>query len=182
MSDGTTGFLTKPLMFLSSYAPLLLILAIRFEGFSLRIICVSLAVIGIVGLFVLMRFQHDAPEQRGRHTLIEARQAGEGASSYLAGYLLPFVIVDRPSMTDLAAYVGFFVVAYFITTRTRIVQVNPTLFLFGYSIYSITDTNGSERYLISRTKETITKNSTVLVSRMTNDVLLFEETVNTHES
>lgn len=174
MNDGT-GFLTKPLMFLSSYAPLLLILAVRFEDCWLRILCVALAALGIAGLLVLMRLLHDPREQQGRQTLVEVQQASEGASSYLAGYLLPFVTISSPTATDLTAYVGFFLVAFLVTMRTGIIQVNPTLFLFGYRVYFITDDNGAQRYLLCRTKETITRGTTVWTSRMTNDVLLFEE-------
>lgn len=179
MSKGTdrgggTGWLTLPLMFLSSYAPLLLILAIRFEDSWLRLTCVALAVVGIVGLLALMCLHHEPLDQQGRHTLKEVRGAGEGASSYLAGYLLPFVTIGNPSLTDLAAYVGFFVVAYVVTTRTGIIQVNPTLFLLGYRVDSITDEHGAQRYMLSRTRDSLTQGVTVRASRMTNDVLISE--------
>lgn len=186
MDEGTgrregSGWLTLPLMFLSSYAPLLLILAIRFEESWLRTTCVALAVVGIVGLLALMRLHHEPHDQQGRHALTEVRGAGEGASSYLAGYLLPFVTIGNPSLTDLAAYAGFFVVAYVVTTRTGIIQVNPTLFLLGYRVDSITDEQGAQRYLLSRTRDSITQGVTVRASRMTNDVLLFEGIVTTAE-
>lgn len=179
MNEGT-GCLTKPLMFLSSYSPLLLILAIRFEGCWLRITCVVLAALAAVGVWILMRLQHEQPEQQSRHTLTEVRQAGEGASSYLAGYLLPFVTISSPSLTDLGAYMLFFAVAYVITTRTGIIQVNPTLFLLGYRVDAIIDERGTQRYLVSKTKETIAAETTVWTSRMTNDVLLFERIVDTN--
>lgn len=181
MTEGT-GVLTKPLMFLSSYAPLLVLLAIRFDDCWLRIVCVGLAILGFVGLFVLMRLQHQQPEYQGRYSLTEVRQAGEGASSYLAGYLLPFVTAGKPDALDIVAYVGFFLVAYVVATRTGIIQVNPTLFLFGYRIYSVTDSVGSQRYLLSKSKGKITSGTTVLASRMSNDVLLFESVAPTSGS
>lgn len=176
MQDGT-GYLTKPLMFLSSYAPLFLILAVRFEGPFMRVVCVVLAVLGVGGLFVLMHFQHEPPSQQGRFQLADVRQAGEGASSYLAGYLLPFVSIGDPTATDLIAYLGFFAVAYLVTTRTGIIQVNPTLFVFGYRVHLIVDAKGFQGYLVSRTKGNISAGTTVLASRMTSDVLLFEGVV-----
>lgn len=99
---------------------------------------------------------------------------GEGASSYLASYLLPFVTIGSPALPDLIAYTGFFLVAYVVTTKTGIIQVNPTLFLAGYKVHAITDAHGAQRYLLSRTKENITSGTIVMASRMTNDVLLFE--------
>lgn len=186
MSKGTghgggAGWLTLPLMFLSSYAPLLLILAIRFDESWLRATCVALAAVGIVGLLALMRLHREPLGQQGRHTLTGVRGAGEGASSYLAGYLLPFVTIGNPSLTDLIAYAGFFVVAYVVTTRTGIIQVNPTLFLLGYRVDSITDEHGAQRYLLSKTRDSITHGVTVRASRMSNDVLIFEGVVTAAE-
>lgn len=186
MSKGTgrgdgTGWLTLPLMFLSSYAPLLLILAIRFDGLWLRITCGVLAAIGIIGLLLLMRLHREPLDQQGRHALTEVSGAGEGASSYLAGYLLPFVTIGNPGLTDLVAYAGFFVVAYVVTTRTGIIQVNPTLFLLGYRVDLITDERGAQRYLLSKTRDSITEGVTVRASRMNNDVLVFEGVVSTVE-
>lgn len=176
MGDGT-GVVTKPIMFLSSYAPLLMILAIRFDGLGIQATCLLLAVAGILGLFILMHFQHEDRSQQGRYTLKDVRQAGEGASSYLASYLLPFVMIDSPSVWDLVAYGGFFFVAYVVTVNTGIIQVNPTLFCLGYRIYFVTDHEGAQRYLIGKSRAMITKDATVLASRMTNDVLLFEEVI-----
>lgn len=168
------GLLTKPLMFLSSYAPLLILLAIRFEGTCLRLACLLLALLGVAGLLVLMRVQHKRSGQQARTTIETIRPAGEGASSYLASYLLPFLTVSNPSGCDLVVYGGFFLIAFAITAKTGIIQVNPTLFLLGYDIYSITEDKGSQRYLLSRTKESITAGTTVMTSRMSNDVVLFE--------
>lgn len=176
-----TGWLTLPLMFLSSYAPLLMILAIRFEKTWLRLACVALAAVGIVGLRVLMRLHREPLDQQGRYALTDVRGAGEGASSYLAGYLLPFVTISNPSVTDLVAYAGFFAVAYVVTTRTGIIQVNPTLFLLGYRVDSVTDDRGAQRYLLSKTRDSITQGVTVRASRMSNEVLIFEGFVTTAE-
>lgn len=168
------GLLTKPFMFLSSYAPLLVLLAIRFQDPALRLVCFGLGVLGVCGLTCLMRLQRKRADED--HTTIQLiRPAGEGASSYLASYLLPFLTVGDPSVSELIVYAGFFLIAYAVTAKTGIIQVNPTLFLLGYDISSITDHKGAERYLLSRTKENITPGATVLTSRMSSDVLVFEK-------
>lgn len=173
MADGT-GVLTKPLMFLSSYAPLFVILAIRFETLWLRIACISIAAMGIAGLFLLMHFQHTPVDEQGKHHLLTASPAGEGASSYLAGYLLPFVTVGTPSPSDLTAYAVFFLVAYLVHARTEIIRVNPALFLFGWKVYAVTDCKGFQGHLISRAKEKVVPGAKVFASRMTGDLLLLE--------
>ncbi|OMC38988.1 hypothetical protein A5740_02805 [Mycobacterium sp. GA-1841] len=170
MADGT-GWLTKPLMFLSSYSPLFAMLAIRFDGCPLRIACGLAAAVGLAVLPVVMHFQRTGcPNQ---HTLDVVRPAGGGASAYLAGYLLPFLTVSNPSAADLAAYGVFITVTFLVHVRTEIIQVNPTLFLFGWRIYAFTDSGGLDGHLICRRR--ILSGDTVQAYRMTNDILLLAE-------
>lgn len=166
--------MTKPFMFLSSYAPLLLLLALRFENTCLRTALALLAVAGMVGLLVLLRLHHEPASLQAQTHITAIRPAGEGASAYLAGYLLPFLTVANPNLCDLVSYGGFFLVAYAVTAKTGVIQVNPTLFLLGYNIFAVTDDTAAQRYLLARTRENITPGTTVMTSRMTNDVLLFE--------
>lgn len=180
-ADDGSGLLTRPLMFLSSYAPLLLILAIRFEDLWLRITCFVLAAVGFLGLLVWIRLHRQPLEQQGRHTLRTVRGAGEGASSYLASYLLPFVTIGSPSVADLLAYFVFFCVAYLVTTRTGIIQVNPTLFLVGYRIDAITDAHGVQRYMLRKAKQEVPEDGNVRASRMTSGILIFEGVFPTDE-
>lgn len=169
-----TGWLTKPFMFLSSYAPLLLLLTLRFDDACLRTASALLALVGVVGLLLLLRLHHEPASLQARTHITAIRPAGEGASAYLAGYLLPFLTVSNPSTRDLIIYVGFFLVAFAVTTKTGVIQVNPTLFLLGYNIFAVADDTGAQRYLLARTRENITPGTTVMTSRMTNDVLLYE--------
>src|ERR1035438_9441157 len=81
------NMLGRPLLFLSSYAPLFALLAIRFEERWLWISCTALAVLGVVSLWLLLRL--DARSAPGPHTLASVKDAGGEAAAYLATYLLP---------------------------------------------------------------------------------------------
>ncbi|RBA33798.1 hypothetical protein DQ226_11615 [Dietzia maris] len=167
MRDGT-GWLTKPLMFVSSYAPLFIMLAIRFEDVWLRAGCALAAAVGLIALPTVMRLQEvGSPTE---HSVTDVEPAGSGASSYLAGYLLPFLTVSSPTAADLIAYGVFLVVAFLVHMRTELIQVNPTLFLYGWRIFSITDANGLQTHLIC--KERILTGDRVMAYRMTDDVLV----------
>lgn len=87
--------LGRPLLFLSSYAPLFGLLAIRFEQLWLWISCTVLAALGVVCLWLLLRL--DARSSPGPHTLASVRDAGVEAAGYLAAYLLPFLTVATPT-------------------------------------------------------------------------------------
>ena len=160
--------LGKPLLFFSSYAPLFGLLAIRFQQPYLWASCLGLAVVGVTSLLLLLHL--DAHTSRGAYTLLTTRDAGPEAASYLASYLLPFLTVATPSIRDIAAYIGFLIVAASIYLRSAVVQVNPLLFLLGYRILAITDDNGLRGYMITR--RSISTGSEVIATRWRDEVLV----------
>ena len=160
--------LGRLLMYLSSYAPLFGLLAVRFTGPGLWVPCLVLAVAGAAaaGLLLLL----DGRSSRGPHKLASVRDAGGEAAAYLASYLLPFLTVATPGWRDIAAYVGFLAVAAVISVRSPAAQVNPLLYLFGYRVLSVTDDQGLQAYLITR--QVPLAGQRVLATRFRNDVLI----------
>ncbi len=160
--------LGRPLLFLSSYAPLFGLLAIRFEQRWLWISCTVLAVLGVVSLRLLLRL--DARSAPGPHTLASVRDAGVEAAGYLATYLLPFLTVATPTVRDVLAYAGFLLVAAVINLRSAVAQVNPLLYLLGYRVLSVTDDHGLHAYMITRYRRAA--GDRVLATRFRDDVLV----------
>lgn len=160
--------LGRPLLFLSSYAPLFGLLAIRFETRWLWISCVVLAVLGVAALWLLLRL--DARTSPGPHVLASVRDAGVEAASYLATYLLPFLTVATPTVRDVLAYAGFLLVAAIINIRSAVVQVNPLLYLLGYRVLSVTDDQGLHAYMITR--HSPLTGDRVLATRFRDEVLV----------
>lgn len=160
--------LAKPLLFMSSYAPLFALLAIRFEDRWLWVSCAALATVGVISLWILLRL--DTRAEPGPHDLVAVSDAGGEAAAYLASYLLPFLTVATPGGRDVAAYVGFLVVAAAIYLRSSLVQVNPLLYLFGYRVLSVEDGHGLRAYLIIRGQVTV--GSRILATRFGPDVLV----------
>lgn len=140
--------LGRPLLFLSSYAPLFGLLAIRFEPRWLWISCTVLAALGVVSLWLLLCLGRRATA--GPHELASVRDDGSEAAAYLASYLLPFLTVGVPSTRDVLAYAGFLVIAALIYIRSSMIQANPLLYLLGYKVLSATDSNGLHAYIITR--------------------------------
>jgi hypothetical protein len=140
--------LGRPLLFLSSYAPLFALLAIRFEVRWLWISCTVLALLGVAALWLLLRL--DARAAPGPHVLESVRDDSGEAASYLASYLLPFLTVATPSVRDVLAYAGFLLVAASISLKSSAVQANPLLYLLGYRVLSVTDSQGMHAYMVTR--------------------------------
>jgi hypothetical protein len=87
-------------LFAGSYAPLLVMLALRFDG---NVLWVSVGAAGAVFLadtarLVLWQPRHVAPSP---YRVTEVRDHGSQVAGYLATYLLPLLVVPMPSFGDL---------------------------------------------------------------------------------
>lgn len=123
-------------LFLSSYAPLFAIGAIRFEGVALRVSLGAIAVAGAVSLALLVRTSARRLTPR-RVTPTSVEDMGAEVSAYIATYLLPFVAVERPDALDLVAYGLVLVVLAVVFVNSDLLGVNPLLYLAGYRAYAV---------------------------------------------
>lgn len=156
----------KPLMFLSSYAPLFAIVAIRVQSLPVRVACVVLAMAGVGALVTVLTL--DRRSARAQSTIVSVRNAGAEAASYLAGYLLPFLTVTEPSVWDVVAYALFIGVVGVVTIKTGVIQVNPMLFVFGYLVLRVEDGTGAEFYVLTRRR--LRPGTELYTTSLSNDV------------
>jgi hypothetical protein len=135
-------------LLLSAYAPLFAILAVRFQGATLKWICGVLAGVGVAHLIVVLAV---APRlSAARPYPVDAVEDASGeVAGFLATYLLPFVTVPSPSVDDVIGYLIFAAVVIAIFLRSNLAQVNPTLYVIGWRVVSI-EVNGRSRYLVCR--------------------------------
>jgi hypothetical protein len=136
-------------LFLSSYAALFVILAVRFDQRGLRLVCAGLALLGVGDTWIIT---HRVRTKALPYTITIRTVADVGGevSGYVASYLLPFVTVANPSGRDLLGYGLFLAVAALIYVRSDLVRVNPTLYLFGYRVLHVQYGERGDQYLISR--------------------------------
>jgi hypothetical protein len=132
---------------LSSYAPLNAILYARIDG-SVRFAFAALAVVGLLDASRLTWLTGRLASVPRRFT--EVRDAGGEVAGYLATYLLPFLAAPHASTGDLFGYGIYAVVVIVITIRSNLGAVNPTIYLLGWRVVTVTLEDGRERYLICR--------------------------------
>jgi hypothetical protein len=124
LRDELAEVLTRLPLFFTSYLPLFLILAVRFEDPRwLRIVCVGLAVTGLIFLLTFVLAVRRTPTARLR--VESAREAGAEAGGYVASYVLPFVKVNTPTARDMIGYGIFMLVVLLVYVRSDLVQVIP---------------------------------------------------------
>lgn len=140
---------TRLLMFWSSYAPLFLLLAIRFDDDVLRGICSGLFVGGISALLSVV-WKRGNRLAADPYEVATVGDEGAAVAAYLASYILPFATVSTPSGSDIAAYVVFLAMLAVVYVRTPLSQVNPLLYMVGYRVFALRTTSGFDGYIISR--------------------------------
>lgn len=166
--------LAEYVLFLSSYLPLFLLIAIK-EGakvkmdvFLLRIddvsiidlvgaylipiICLHCIVFGLVGTFFTFQNIEGRVENGSITTIEEVSGLNDEPLAYIATYVISFVPQDSESLAGMLALLFFLAIVCHLYTRSKLLLVNPVLSL-RYSIFSIRFKDGEvlrQGVLISR--------------------------------
>jgi hypothetical protein len=122
-------------LFLSSYSPAMLILAVRSFQRSTALFWVSLAVALLSsGAFLLFIFVvRTGGPFRGTIEDVESHDAELAA--YVATYLLPFIVVFGASLQDVIALALFLLFIGLLWVNSNMIYLNPLLALIGYHVY-----------------------------------------------
>lgn len=136
-------------LFVSSYAALFLLLALRFDDRVLRLVTLSLGMIGLLDGVRLVLWQ---PRHVGKspYKIIEVRDHGSQVAGYLVTYLLPFLPVSDPSVSDVVAYALFLAIVGLIFVRSDMAEINPTLYLLGRRVLQVRTEEGWSGFAVVR--------------------------------
>lgn len=142
--------LAKFILFVSSYFPLFVILAVQYWESNLPIALTFLGVggIGLAGMFACLRMAGRVSPLPIQVTEIKARD--EAALSYIVTYIVPFLVQPSDSPHKVAAMAIFFLVVALLYMNVDLVHINPMLSLVGYRLYDVTLLDGSSWALLSR--------------------------------
>lgn len=140
---------TRLLLFLSSYAPLLVILSIRDSfGVPWARIALLLVAAGSVAALALVLF---ATQRFTAHSIaVQSVERRDGeAVGYIVAYLLPFLdgyddMRSRISMGILFAVLGVLYV------HSNLIYMNPILNVVGYHLFDVQDSDGKTSVVITR--------------------------------
>lgn len=135
-------------LFFSSYAPLFVMLGLRFQSTPLRIICFMIGAGGALCLLlILWQIRRGAPK---RYRIERVEDRGDDVAGYLVTYLLPFLTIAEPSAGDIAAYAVFIAIVGVVYVRTGLIYVNPLLYVMGFRLFSVTASPGLDAMLIAK--------------------------------
>jgi hypothetical protein len=143
--------LARVILFFSSYAPLALIFIVLYIGKSSVVFAIAAAalVVGVAGLlWIVYRAHKDIEPISG--IVADYRKRGDEVMGYVATYLIPLVGFSLTDVRQGIAFVVFVVVLAYLYTSTDLIHINPTLHLFGYSVYEVTFQNSGVKRIITR--------------------------------
>lgn len=147
-------------LFLSSYTPLYLMLAVQFvlsphyASFKpAPLTLVALALISTLGILYFIRWTSTTSPRR--ITIVRVQRNDAEVMAYLVSYVLPLASIDlskppRELIGPLVSLGIFFVFLLMVFLRTNMIHINPVLNLLGYYIYEFEATDGTLNTLISR--------------------------------
>jgi hypothetical protein len=125
------------LLFISSYAPLPLVIAARVWSVDVASSLLWLALSGTLAALAVAAFQLLANSGTSEFTLDEVEPQREAFATYLLGYVLPFVLIDLSDSSAVTAALVFVLILGLVSVRSNLVYLNPLLALAGYRLYAI---------------------------------------------
>lgn len=165
---------TRILLFLSSYAPLLVILGIR-DSFGHPAVSYALFVVAAVSVAGLAAYLAVARRLAPNLVTVQASSTRDGeAMSYIVTYLLPFLGLDSERPADQISLAVFLLVLAVLYVSSNLIHMNPMLNLFRYRILEIDASDGKRSILITR--RSYIRPGTQVRSVSLSDSILLEKT------
>jgi len=142
--------LTRLILFLSSYSPLFLIIAMRGWEKS-RVVAIAITCIAVLSVMVLFIFLRLVGRLSPEKILVESVDSRDGdAMSYIVTYLLPFLAVNLNDVMDAGSLGIVLTVIAVLYVNSNMIYTNPVLNLAGFHIFEIHDAEGKTSALISK--------------------------------
>lgn len=124
-------------LFISSYSPALLILAVRAydRSWTLFWLSLGLAIAAALSFYLFIRVTRRRGPFRANVVELEPRDAELAA--YVATYLLPFVVVFGAKPQDVVALALFLAFIGLLWVDSGLIYLNPLLALARYRVYVV---------------------------------------------
>lgn len=125
------------ILFLSSYAPAFVLLALRSYDRSCTVFVVAVGLTCIAMLAVIAFFVAARQKAAVRLRLVVVERRNAEVAAYAATYLLPFITSFEGGWRDLLALALFFVFIGIIYVNSGMIHVNPVLAVLGFQLHEI---------------------------------------------
>ena len=143
----------KSVLFLSSYAPLMLVIAIL-EMLENWIASIAFAVAAVLSLIILALFLRQARNIQPRNVTLKSAHNRTGESmAYFMTYLLAFMRFDLGTWQGIVAFLVVVAILGMIYVKSDLIFVNPSLVCAGYRVIGAQRENGDHIAVITRRRD-----------------------------
>lgn len=141
--------MTRFLLLASSFAPLLVIFAVRLEAEHWQI-AIALAVLSLISLLclpIVLKVRRRTAAQPFR--VLELRDESQQVPVYLITYIFPLVFASIDGWQALVGFAIFGLLLVVLLLRTDLAMVNPFLLVVGIRIYTVRTSSGADIVLLA---------------------------------
>ncbi len=164
-------------LFLSSYLPLFLILAIK-NWFDSRMVLI-LIFVSMYSLVWIILINNSKKGTSESYRVIKAKDKSQESLNYIIPYIISFIGFDLNKWQDWSALGILLLMLFMIYLNSELLYINPMLSFFHYRIYGVKvckpvigcEDTVSEILLISK-KDKIKKNDNITVKDIDSNVML----------
>jgi hypothetical protein len=170
------------IIFISAYAPLAFLFAIRDFDTQLRwfahprFVFGSLTMAAFSVLLLLLVFRKLQGQFTATMTRVEIRS--NDLMNYSIPYLISFFSVDFGKPQDILAFLLFMALLFVLTVKTHSIFINPVLAIWGYGLFAIEfEESGKAKSGIFLAKDTVKAGASYRVERLSQFLYLVTGTV-----
>lgn len=140
----------RSILFVSSYSPLLLILAVK-DGFDTTpwwylFVGAAVASVAVLAVFMLLASNVEPHFEEMK----KVKPGGGEAIGYIVTYLIPFLDVKLSGDSELAALLLLLLVIGVVYVNSNLIYINPLLNVRGYRLFEVENNNGKPQWLLTK--------------------------------
>ncbi|MEM3504431.1 MAG: hypothetical protein QXS81_05085 [Candidatus Micrarchaeaceae archaeon] len=143
----------KFLLFLSSYIPLFVVLAILHYTNALFVIGMAVIIIATLGILGLLFTRSNRIGNYHHAKITDFENINDMSLEYIIAYIFPLLFLNYTDWSVFLALLVIFLTIGYIYIRSDLIYMNPILSLFGYNIYKA-QTNEGGIVIISKREDT----------------------------
>jgi hypothetical protein len=141
---------TRVVLFLSSYTPLFLIMAVKY-GKGHCYFALTMVLLGVISVVLLLFYLKRSSSLAIDNVTVEKISGKDTeAMSYIVTYLIPFLDIKIDELSSSISLLLLFFVVGVLYVHSNLIYINPTLNLLRYHLFEIELEGGRTSALLSK--------------------------------
>jgi hypothetical protein len=138
------SIIARLILFVSSYAPLLVLFALldSFGTLWSRILCGSLALLSLIALIGYWRSLRRESSGYKTESVMSSAPRNLDVIGYFASYVIPFAAAEQHDLTERVSLLFLLAIIAGFYFRNDLYYANPVLALAGVRVFDVTTANG----------------------------------------